>query len=138
VQDGIERRERQARRLKAQYGHCWRLIFVLGGLGTFLAAIGLDLWIVLTIALSGALTTWLEVREAQRALVHCNQTRTGLENVREWWDALLTSERWDAENVRRLVVVTERLLRSVETGWVHEMQEASSQVPTVVTATRED
>lgn len=45
------------------------LIYITGGVGTFLAAIGFELWVALTIALVALFTTFLEYRQIQNTLI---------------------------------------------------------------------
>jgi hypothetical protein len=65
----------------------WGILGV-GGLGTLLAAIGLDLWVTLTTAIATALGTYLTYRGADSTLTNYNQTAIDLENIKGWWTAL--------------------------------------------------
>jgi hypothetical protein len=116
--------ERLERRLKR---HTW-VIWIVGGAGTFLAAVGAQVWVALTTAVATAVSTYLEYDQTGNTLLRYNQTRTDLKNVRDWWDAHSPIEKRDPDNVRKLVTVTERLLRTEQTGWVQEMQDALAEL----------
>jgi hypothetical protein len=111
--------ERQLKRLQ------W-LIYIFGGVGTLLAAVGLELWIALTTALVTAFTTFLEYKQIENTLMQYNQGATDLANVRGWWIALPAEKHW--ENVDHLVSYTEKIIRSELTGWVQEMQDALAEL----------
>jgi hypothetical protein len=100
------------------------LIYVFGGVGTFLAAIGFELWIALTTALAGTLITYLEYRQLETTLVTYNQAAANLLGVQNWWNSLPQVEKEDQENIDKLVFHTERILESELTGWVQYMQDA--------------
>ena len=64
------------------------LILVIGGAGTFLAAIGLQLWIALSTALAGVFLTFLEYRQVENTVIKYNQTVAELLNIYVWWTSL--------------------------------------------------
>ncbi len=99
-------------------------IYVIGGLGTLLAAVGFELWVALTAALAAAFTTYLEYQQTENTLTKYNQTAVNLDNVRNWWLGLTATERTDPTNVSLLVENTEQVLQSELTGWVQQMQDA--------------
>jgi hypothetical protein len=98
-------------------------IYVIGGLGTFLAAAGLELWIALTTALVTAFTTYMEYQQIENTLIKYNQAATDLFSVRTWWIALSETEQAKQYNIDRLVGQTEQTLQSEFKGWLKEMQE---------------
>ena len=101
----------------------WGILGV-GGLGTLLAAFGLDLWVALTIAISTALVTYLGYRQVDTTLTHYNQTAIDLENIKGWWTALRPDEQGAPANVDRLVQHTEQVLATELSGWTQRMQDA--------------
>lgn len=109
--------ERQLKRLQ------W-LIYAIGGLGTLLAALGLELWIALTGALVTALGTYLEYQQIEATLLTHNQAASELANVRSWWIALSAAEQEEQSNIDMLVQQTERILYSEFSGWMQDMQDA--------------
>jgi hypothetical protein len=115
-------------RLERQFKRFQWWVFVVGGVGTFLAAVGLDLWIALTTAISSAVATYLEYTQTENTLMRYNQARTDLRNVQDWWNALSPTEQRSAENIRRLVTVTEQLLGMETGGWVQQMQDTLAEL----------
>jgi hypothetical protein len=103
-------------------------IYIAGGLGTFLAAIGLELWIALTTAVAAVFAMILQFNRFEDTLVKYNQAATDLANVQGWWTALSPGERKVQENVDQLVEYTERILKDEHAGWVQEMQDALAEL----------
>lgn len=97
-------------------------IYLLGGAGTFLAAIRQELWIALTTAAVGASITFLEYRQVEFTLTKYNQTTTDLFNIKTWWTALSKNEKEDPENRNKLVIHTEKVLQSELGGWIQHME----------------
>jgi SLOG in TRPM, prokaryote/SMODS and SLOG-associating 2TM effector domain 1/Protein of unknown function (DUF4231) len=102
--------------------------FVIGGLGTFLAANKLSVWIALTTALTTAIATYLAYRQTEMTLVKYNQTATNLANIQTWWWALSAAEKAMPDNIDALVEHTERVLQDEMEGWVQQMQNALEQL----------
>jgi hypothetical protein len=103
-------------------------IFIIGGLGTLLAAINKQVWIALTTALAAALTTYLSYQQTESTVMKYNQTSTDLDNVRSWWTALPPEDQTKQDNVDVLVDHTERVLQSEMDGWVQQMQNALAEL----------
>lgn len=103
-------------------------IFIIGGLGTLLAAINQQVWIALTTAVAAALTTYLGYRQTENTLMKYNQAATDLENVKSWWTALPAEEQAKQKNVTTLVDHTEHVLQSELDGWVQQMQNALAEL----------
>lgn len=103
-------------------------VFIIGGLGTFLAAINRQVWIALTTAAAAAITTYLSYQQTEETLMKYNQAATDLENVKSWWMALPADEQARAENVNALVNHTESVLQTEQEGWVQRMQDALAQL----------
>ena len=99
-------------------------IYVLGGVGTFLAAMKLDVWITISNAIAASVLSFLEFRRLDSTLVGYNQTATNLENILCWWHALSSDARADQKNVEKLVESSERVIRAETIGWVQEMRDA--------------
>jgi hypothetical protein len=117
----VTRLERQARILR------W-LTLVFGALGTFLAAIGLELWVAVTTAIAGASVTYLESWQLETAVTLYNQAAADLGAIRAWWLALSPAEQTRPETTDRLVERAERIMRAEHVGWVQEMQDAMTQL----------
>lgn len=111
-------------------GRRWRraywYIIILGGIGTLLAALGLEIWVAVTVALGGALTSLLQLQADEQTLISYNQAATDLEGVRIWWHALPEEDRNKQENKNKLVRYTEGVLQTELAGWVQQMMDALS------------
>lgn len=99
-------------------------IYVLGGVGTFLAAIKWDIWIALSNAISASILSFLEFRRFDGTLIGYNQTATNLENILCWWHALTKEFQADPKNIEKLVESSEKVIQAETTGWVQEMKDA--------------
>lgn len=99
-------------------------IYIIGGLGTFLAAINRQVWIALTTALASALATYLSYQQTENSLMKYNQASTDLDSIKRWWTALPAEDQGNQDNVDALVEHTEKVLQSELDGWVQQMQNA--------------
>ncbi len=95
-----------------------------GALGTLLAAIGFELWIAVTTAVIGAVTTYLEYTQVENTLLHYNQAASDLETIRRWWVSLPADAKLKQANVNKLVDQAEGIMQTESTGWLQEMQDA--------------
>ncbi len=111
------RLERQGQRLQ------WWAIGI-GALGTFLAAVGLVLWVALTTAIVTAVTAYLHYEQTENKLVRYNHAASNLDNIKMWWASLSTDARADPQNVRRMVETTERILEEESRSWLQQMRDA--------------
>jgi hypothetical protein len=111
------------------------LIYIAGGVGTLLVAVGLELWIALTTALVTSLAAYLEYQQVEPTLMRYNQTATDLSNVRSWWVALSPEEESDPINIDKLVAQTETTIHSEHASWVQEMQDAMAELRAEQTST---
>ena len=120
--------QHRALKLEKQLRRFQWLIIIAGFTGTVLAAIGLEIWIALTIALVTAFTTYLEYQQVEHTLMKYNQGATDLANVRAWWLAMSAEEQAIQENIDKLVAHTEKIIKSELAGWVQEMQDALAEL----------
>ena len=97
-------------------------ILIVGGLGTFLAAINLEVWVALTTALATAFTNKLEIDQVENSLVQYNIALANLRNVQTWWKGLTPWEKARPKNIDLLVDRSERALERETAGWVQQMQ----------------
>ena len=116
--------QRKTVRLERQLRRLYWLTFIIGGIGTFLAAIGQQAWVALTTSLVAACGTYLGYRQTEHTLMKYNQTATDLSNVKAWWDALSSQDQANTKNIELLVDHTEQVLQSELDGWVQQMQNA--------------
>ena len=100
------------------------LIYTVGGSGTLLAAIKLEIWVALSTAVVTALTTKLQADQVETTLVQYNQALASLKNIEVWWMALSSWEKSRRNNIDLLVDQTEKVLEAETAGWVHQMQSA--------------
>jgi hypothetical protein len=116
--------QRKTVRLEKQLRRLYWLTFIIGGIGTFLAAIGMQAWVALTTSLVAAFGTYLGYRQTESTLTKYNQTATDLANVKAWWEALTSEEQAKKINIDSLVNHTEQILQTELDGWVQQMQNA--------------
>ena len=119
--EAVRERERQVQALR------W-LMLGFGGLGTLLAVAGFQLWVAVTVAVVGALTTYLEALQLEATIMLYNQAATNLEGIRSWWTALPPDQQVLRRNVDRLVERSERVMRAEHGGWIQEMQDAMTRL----------
>jgi len=91
-------------------------MIILGGVGTFLAAIGAQYWLPLTAAIVAAATAFLEYQQLEQILTKYNLTKASLENTKNKWLSLKQEERLDY--IPKLVRDVEAILESENQGWV--------------------
>jgi hypothetical protein len=101
-------------------------IYVMGGIGTLLAAIGMEVWIALTSVLVASFGTYLEYQQIEKTLIKYNRAALELNNVKTWWIALPAAEQEKQINIDNLVMRTEQILNSEFSDWMQEMQNALS------------
>jgi hypothetical protein len=111
-------------KLARQLKQCQWLIVVFGGIGTFLAAIGLELWVALATTLVGIFTTSLEYRQLENNLKVYNQARHSLKQVAGWWSDLPPEQKEQTANISKLVDSTEQVLQSELSRWIKNMETA--------------
>jgi len=98
-------------------------IYAAGGLGTLLAASGLEIWIAVTTAVAGSLTTYMQFKQFEKNLMEYNQSTADLSNIRDWWIALSPVEQSNRDMIDKLVGMTENVFKRENAGWVQQMQD---------------
>ena len=116
--------QKKSVRLEKQLRRLYWATFVVGGIGTYVAAIGLQVWVALTTSVVVALGTYLGYRQTESTLMKYNQAATDLSNVKAWWDALSSEEQAQQVNIDSLVNHTEQVLQTEMDGWIQQMQNA--------------
>jgi hypothetical protein len=124
IDDQIEFYRRRARERERDVRRLRWLMLLFGGLGTFLAAIGLEIWVAVTVAVAGALTSYLEAMQLETTVMLYNQAATDLEAIRAWWLALPPADQVRPATVNRLVERSEDIMKAEHAGWVQQMQDA--------------
>ncbi len=98
-------------------------VYVFGGLGTFLAATGLQNWVAVTAATVGALVNYLEYRRIEVTLIGYNQAADALYDIRAWWSSLSVTAQANPDLFAKLVSATEETIRSEHSSWLQDMQD---------------
>ena len=104
------------------------MIYIAGGAGTLLAAIGFEIWVALTTALATAFITYLEYRQTENTLMSYNQVASDLDNIKNWWLALSPAEKMDPDSKALLIEQSEGALANELSGWVRNMTDALAQI----------
>ena len=102
----------KSHRLEKQLKYWYWNIYIMGGLGTYLAAIGFELWVGFTTSLVGASISFLEFHKVEFSLTKYNKAATDLNNVEVMWTALSADQKRKPENINKLVIDTEKILIS--------------------------
>ena len=119
----IDRLDRSAHRLQ------W-LTILASGMGTVLAAMGVELWVPLTTSLATSVTAWLGYQQAESQLTKYHQSTTDLDNIKAWWSALSLEEQGRRRNFENLIDSTEFVLQAELTGWLQEMRDTLARMQT--------
>lgn len=123
---------RYYRKKSLQYDRQLRILswltFIIGGVGTYLAAVNQQAWIAVTTAVVAALGTYLAYRQTENTLTKYNQAATDLANVKAWWSALSAEEQSQQVNIDSLVEHTEQVLQSELDGWIQQMQNSLAEL----------
>ena len=98
------------------------LIIIIGALGTFLTAIGLDIWIAVTSSLTAAFTSYMEYHQMEETLTSYNQALATLESIKFWWIALGEKKQQNPENLKKLIDKTEEILNAERLRWIQSME----------------
>ncbi len=120
--------QKKAYLLSKELQHFQWLVYILGGLGTLLAAFGFDVWIAVSSALAAAFASFLEFKRVETNVIACNLSAADLYDIRIWWNALSPATQSQQENVELLVASTERVLQTENAGWLQEMREALAEI----------
>jgi hypothetical protein len=113
----VEKLGRRSRGLNFQ-------IILWGALGTLLAALNFEIWVAVTTAIVGAVTSFLEYNQYENTLTSFNQTGRDLESLRMWWRAVPAMEKEEHITYERLVENTENILNGEHASWIQNMQDA--------------
>jgi hypothetical protein len=114
---------RKARSYDRQHQLLQTGVYMFGGFGTLLAAVGFQSWVAVTAALAASLVNYLEYRRIEVTLMGYNQAADTLYDIRAWWLSLTDTEKADFKNFEKLVVSTEETIRSEHSSWLQDMQD---------------
>jgi len=124
IADQIAYYTRRAGEVQRRGGRVRAIAIAIAGVGSFLAAVGLQIWVAVTTAFVGLLLTIIETRQLETSAAFFNQAAADLDSLRGWWNALPDSEQESQETIDRLVDRAERIMRAEHSGWVQDMQDA--------------
>jgi hypothetical protein len=119
---------RKSKKLDRELSRFQWLIYILGGIGTLLAAMNLEIWVAVSSAFASALSSFLEFKRVETNLVSCNQAASDLYDIRAWWRSLPVSAKNQQMNIETLVSTTESVIQSENASWVQEMRDALSEI----------
>jgi type II secretory pathway pseudopilin PulG len=126
LEDQLNYYVKKTGQLEHQLSRLQWAIYILGGVGTLLAARGLELWIAFTTGLVAAIGTYLGYQQVEERLKKYNQAAINLTNIRNWWSALPSSEQAKQDKIDKLILETETALGSEFQEWVQKMQKTMS------------
>lgn len=98
-------------------------VYIFGGFGTLLAAIGFQSWVAVTAVLAASFVNYLEYRRIEVTILGYNQAADTLYDIRTWWLSLSDAERSSFTNFEKLVVNTEETILSEHNTWLQDMQD---------------
>lgn len=126
VEDQFKWYRKRTRKLDIQlHGYQWG-VYILGGVGSFLVALGQDTSVAVTTALAAAFSSFLELKRVETTLIAYNQAADDLYDISTWWHGLSDQEK--SEKFELLVISTERTIQSENVGWVQEMNDALAEL----------
>ncbi len=106
------------------------LIFIAGGAGTILAAVGLNIWVALTASLAAAFTAWQELRRYEEVTKNYSKVVLELTSIRDDWLLLDQSQQADPKYFDMLVEDTEEVLWSQHQQYIATMRQALAKLKT--------
>jgi SLOG in TRPM, prokaryote/SMODS and SLOG-associating 2TM effector domain 1/Protein of unknown function (DUF4231) len=113
----------RTRELDRRRGVLQLLAVLAGGAGAILAAAGVEIWIGLTTAISGAALAYLAHLQIDNTIVAYNQSASKLARLQREWAALEPREQ-DGAALETLVTGGEAVLGTELGGWVQQMTQA--------------
>ena len=103
------------------------LALLLGGAGTFFAAVSLELVVPVVTAMATALLAYLDYRQTANTIRQYVYAERALADIRGWWDTLSDPQQKKA-SFDTLVERTEATIQSEMVGWVQQMQTALTEL----------
>jgi hypothetical protein len=114
-------------KLERQRSELQWLIFIVGGAGTLLAALGAQLWIALTTAAVTALSAWVGDLKLDQTLIKYNQSAADLSDLRVLWNTLSAEDKAQLNSRQNLVNKTEEILEKERSVWAQQMEETKEE-----------
>ncbi|MEB3211723.1 MAG: DUF4231 domain-containing protein [Leptolyngbyaceae bacterium] len=128
IEDQFDYYRSKAKRLARELQRFQWSIYIIGGLGTLLAAVQMEIWVAVTSAVVAALGSFLEFKRVETNLIGMNLAASDLYDIRAWWRALSDSAKQQASNKATLVKSAEGIIQGENASWLTEMRDALSEV----------
>lgn len=123
LEDQFNHYRRKAKQLNKQLQLYQWGAYLLGGVGTFLAATSFQIWVAITSALVGALSSFLEFKRVEATLIGYNQAADNLYDIQVLWNSLSVEEQEKFNNFELLVQTTEATIQTENDSWLQDMQD---------------
>lgn len=123
LEDQLSYYSKNTKKLERQRSELQWLIFIVGGGGTLLAALGAQLWIALTTAAVTALSAWVGDLKLDLTLIKYNQAAAALSNLRVVWNTQSSEDKAQLNSRQDLVNKTEETLENERVVWVQQMED---------------
>lgn len=124
IDDQLNYYKSRTAKMERQLKRCLWLIYIMGGIGTFLAAIKLELWVALTTSIVGIFTTYLEYVQVENNLMIYNQAISSLTDIKTWWSILPGDQMQKGENTQKLLDSAENIFQAEQNRWMQNMETA--------------
>lgn len=128
LEDQFDYYRRKAEKLGRELTRLQWSVYTLGGVGTLLAAVGLEVWVAVSSSFAAALASFLEFKRVETNLISCNTAASDLYDIRSWWRALPEAARHQKANIEALVNSTEQIIQGENASWVQEMRDALAEL----------
>jgi hypothetical protein len=106
-------------------------VYVIGGVGTLLAAFEFDIWIAVTTALIQLLQSHMDYTQSESLVVSYTQAAISLDGIRAWWESLSLTKKSMPEQFAKLVEDTEGTIDAERARYLSKLSRA-------IDRTRED
>jgi hypothetical protein len=125
LKDQLDWHIRQVNKANAERTRLYLFIWLSGGMGSVLAALGgtFSLWVALTASLTSAFIGWQQLRDRDTVVRNYSKVIMELTIIAEHWNNLEPEERTDSEFFN-MVNATEDILWSQNVEYIKAMQEA--------------
>lgn len=126
--DQLSYYRRKAVKIERRWKAIQVLIVVVGGVGSYLALVGQQVWIALTTSIVAALTSSIGYKLSENDLMKYNRATTELAGLKRWWATLPAQEQARPANANVLVEYTEEVLKSELDNWIQLKQSAIAEL----------
>ncbi|WP_204153958.1 DUF4231 domain-containing protein [Leptolyngbya sp. CCY15150] len=128
LEDQFDYYRKKAQRLGRELTQLQWWVYILGGVGTLLAAVGFEVWVAVSSSFAAAFAGFLEFKRVEPNLISCNTAASDLYDLRAWWRALPETARQQQANIEALVNGTEQIIQGENSSWVQEMRDALAEL----------